>query len=165
MGPKRKDALVEAIEAKIRPDTKTLLDVGCGLAEIVDHFKSKLTTSGADVIDLLCKRDDVTKITGITSLNNWGDNSVDIVVCSDVLEHIEPEETLEALRELWRITKQTLVIHVAWHPSIWNGIELHINCKPGLEWRRLVKDVCSVEPEYSLPDHNKNLVALLVVSR
>ena len=143
MGKKRKAVVIAAVEAAIDANTQSMLDVGCGRGEVLDHFRGRLDGEGAEVVPDLCHPDppyhvwDIPR--GVVDLGHqFHDRSFNIVVCSDVLEHIEPEETEKALEELWRVTGQTLILHVAWFSHVYKGTELHINKRDLQEWGGLV---------------------------
>jgi SAM-dependent methyltransferase len=147
MGIPRKDRVLESI-GHWRSHTSTpipggtILDVGCGrgevLAEVASQFKEAV---GVELVPALCGNfHSYTVVNG--SLQELNLNQFDLVVCSDVLEHIEPDDTELALQNLWNHTRQMLVLHVAWFPHIWkleNGesIDLHINKRDVEEWSDL----------------------------
>lgn len=66
----------------------------------------------------------------------------DLVICTDVLEHIEPAHINAVIRDLRRVTKRKLLLVVATHPSIKtlaDGRNAHLLVKPGSWWREKIK--------------------------
>lgn len=147
----------------------SLLDVGCGRGEILrwaHESNDFYTVTGEEIVPDLCgvfagydvyQRETISK----------SDLGADIVVCSDVLEHIQPMETEAALRRLWESTFYTLIIHVAWFPTervMEDGTveQLHINCRNALDWVSLLAFVTGNKAECFEYDDQ---TALLIVNR
>ncbi len=123
-----------------------VLDAGCGGGR---HLCESFRTAGVDVAGVDLKWDDLCKARGYLNLmagetsGRWvvaqadvtklpfADGSFDIVVCSEVLEHIEDNRT--AVRELVRVLKPggDLVVTV---PRLWAGEDL-LGAFPGLSPR------------------------------
>lgn len=126
----------------------TMLDVGCGRGELLESVKKEVPTihkfRGREIVPDLCYEPTVTLIDSIASMPT--DEQFDIVTCADVLEHIPPQDTQEALRRLWECVSSgsgVLILNVAWFPHLWrmsDGTvkELHINCRSYDEWYGLV---------------------------
>lgn len=65
----------------------------------------------------------------------------DIVVCTDVMEHIEPECVLAVLDDLAALTKQVLLLNVATRPAgkfLPDGRNAHLIQEPAAWWLPLV---------------------------
>lgn len=62
----------------------------------------------------------------------------DIVVCTDVLEHIEPDRLEAVLDDLQRLTRRVLYVHVATvpaHKTLSDGRNAHLIVEPWSWWR------------------------------
>lgn len=132
----RLDAIIPGIIKLHRDyDLETALDVGAGRGEVV-HFINKFICEGhgSEVVPALLS--DNIKFSYIHDLK-FTDNKFDLVTCFDVLEHILPEDTEQAISELVRVCKQILFISVNNQPSKWHGPDLHINKRPYSDWRDL----------------------------
>ena len=68
------------------------------------------------------------------------DNEFDNVTFYDVMEHLPPEDSERACRELERVARQYVVLTVANFSHIHRGVEMHINIKPYEEWDRLFRE-------------------------
>ena len=66
------------------------------------------------------------------------DGAFDVVSCLDVLEHLDPPDTVAALKELRRVARRAVVVSAADYSAVWGGVELHVNARPYDEWRALV---------------------------
>jgi len=118
--------LADFICSKVEKTARTLIDVGAGNGLFLKFFKRKgFRVSGIELEQELVfqmKKDpqllkdhivqgDITKLKG--------DSSFEVVVASDVIEHIEDDE--KALRNLWTYVKKggQLVITVPAHPYLY----------------------------------------------
>ncbi len=98
-------------------DSVTILDVGCGdgaqMAAI--NFDKKYKVTGVDLYKPYLKK---AEKTGLYSTLTYGDvrklkykkNSFDIVFSSQVVEHLEKEESLQLIEEMERIAKKKVII-------------------------------------------------------
>jgi hypothetical protein len=129
----------------------TWLDVGCGKAETRDVARENgLQWEGAEVLETLAHPigpEDVELIWGVHDLSCYStvDNRFDLVTCLDVLEHILPEDTDAALRELWRVTDKVLLLSISWSEDDGGkqiGAKLHINIRSREAWVDLIEDAC-----------------------
>ena len=102
------------------PSCATLLDVGTGLGDIPCRARSVAKEKG---IDLMTIGLDASCILAIASRKSVGasvcadalrlpfaDNSVDIVMCSQVLHHFANGEALNLLREMNRVARRRVIV-------------------------------------------------------
>lgn len=117
---RRFNALLLREAKKIRPET--VVDVGCGegftLANLKLHKVGK-KIEGIEYMDeaiqigkklhpsITIKKGDIHKLP-------YADNSIDLVICSEVLEHLERPDL--AMKELVRVTKKYLILSVPNEP-------------------------------------------------
>lgn len=194
MGHPRKQKMLAAVQDAINDFRRspehmvrglTMADVGCGRGELLqearelDHFRY---TVGFEIVPELCGsfgswKDNVWNGYEVARIESIGKfprqqnkrtafGEFDIVTCSDVLEHILPEETESALQALWDMTSGTLILHVAWFSHRWcmpdgTSKELHINLRNAAEWSALVEKITGKRPAVDAD----STTALLVVSR
>ena len=134
MGKARRLAAYSAIDTL---DPGSLLDIGCGRGEILNYSRTMgfSPVRGVDVVPELFG-DDV----GFGEAHDlpFSDDEFDVVTCFDVLEHLLPEDTVDALGEISRVSKRAVVLCIANYPSFSNGHDLHINKRPYKEWDELI---------------------------
>ena len=97
----------------IPDDCKSLLEVGCGDGRILNQIKNNYKTIyGVDISKEGLKKVEVpTKLADVSQLP-FQDNSFDIVLCCEVLEHIPYETYQKSLEELERVAKKYILISV-----------------------------------------------------
>lgn len=125
---------------KLNPDS--IIDAGCGEGFTLSKLKKAgigKKLEGFDYLDtavkignnlypdLKLKQGDIYKIKA-------ADNSYDVVICSEVLEHLE--RPTEALKELIRVSKRYLVLSVPQEPLFMMG-----NLLRGKNIKRLGNDI------------------------
>lgn len=107
----------------------SILDVGCGEGFIAEEILKQLpgvSYTGIDMSEeaVACAKElnpEATITTGDVLDLKFDDESFDLVICSEVLEHVKPP--IAALSELRRVTKKYLVLSVPHEPLFW-GINL-----------------------------------------
>ena len=80
-----------------------ILDAGCGQGLLVEEFRKKgYDIQGIDAFysSELVRQDDILK-------NGFADNTFDVILCLDVIEHFEFSEQEKLVNELTRILKPT----------------------------------------------------------
>ncbi len=101
-------------------NTASLLDVGTGLADIPIRARLlarrhgvQLATFGVDEAASLAKLTSRSLdgcACGDARMLPFGDSSVDVVICSQVLHHFEDAELAVVLRELHRVARHAVVV-------------------------------------------------------
>lgn len=67
----------------------------------------------------------------------------DIVVCGDVMEHVEPEFTLHVLADLCRLATRAVFVVISCKPSkkkLADGRGAHIHVKPAAWWAAVLQE-------------------------
>lgn len=66
----------------------------------------------------------------------------DCTICTDVMEHVEPEDCDSTLTEIFNYTNKAVLFSIACNPA-WktfpDGRNLHVNCKPEEWWFATIK--------------------------
>lgn len=119
-------ACINHILANIEEEDESIIDVGCGrgyfVQQLINHFPAKRVI-GADLLPPLGIEGLEYIQTNIEKLP-LADKSVDVVVCSHVLEHVQNlEETIE---ELKRVAKKKIIITVPKQRYFYYTLDLHI---------------------------------------
>jgi SAM-dependent methyltransferase len=97
--------------AMIPEGCTSLLEVGCGSGHILNRVDLPLAF-GTDLVQrgLLRARRPVVR-SSILALP-FGEDSVDVVVCAETLEHLDPEQVPVAARELARVARKWVIVTV-----------------------------------------------------
>ena len=107
-------------------DGETLLDYGCGRGSLVEALRSQFPDAGQ-----FAEYDP-----GIPG-KDAKPSSADVVVCTDVAEHIEPEFIDAFIDDLARVTTKRLFLNVATRPAkktLPDGRNAHLTQKPWEWW-------------------------------
>ena len=108
----------------------TILDYGCG--------KNPLRIEGARLYDPAIK--------GIDS----PPEPADYVICTDVLEHVEPEYIDAVIADLRRVTRKSLFLTVCTRPAdkfLADGRNAHLIQKPASWWGEKVRKHFKIDPK------------------
>ena len=113
-----------------RTNSKSILDYGCGKGELIHVLKKQgFEVQGYD-----------------PAVEEWGNYpicKVDMVVCCDVLEHVEEEFVVATLDKLKELSRKAFFAVIALRPSnkvFSNGDNTHITLLSAEEWmERLFK--------------------------
>lgn len=147
MGPERHAEMVFFL-SRLLTFRKSYCDVGCGRGETLEYAKSlgvdawgyELHGVGLEGESTRClAMDDITSI-GAT------DKQFDVVSCLDVLEHLPEPKVQAALAELWRITRQTLLLSIAWFPHE----TFHLTIQPPEWWSARLAELGGVVQRYEM---------------
>lgn len=104
---------------------KTVLDVGCATcSDYPLHFKHGIKYMGRDITQQFIERAKrrfprVDVAYGDVLNLDFEDNSVDVVYCKDVLEHLPPETYKTAIKEMHRVSRKRVMLGFFLAP--WNG--------------------------------------------
>lgn len=106
---------------------KTVLDVGCGEGFTLEMLRTNGVGESLEGVDFLDRAIELGKKEhpklklkqGTIYDLDYKDNTFDLVICSEVLEHVEHPE--KALQELVRVTKKNLLLSVPNEPIFMLG--------------------------------------------
>ena len=107
------------ITAKIQEDHKRVLDIGCGNGELICNLAEKgHECIGLDISENIlkkfrarAKKNSIFQICGNAQQIPLRNSSVDIIICSEVLEHVIDYE--QVLKEIYRLLKTDGLILVS----------------------------------------------------
>lgn len=137
----------------LRPTS--MVDIGCGfnefIATIVPRLRSSLAGKDQFVgVDIACPGADV-----IAPAHNLPleDDTFDIAVSFDCMEHIPEEEILPALKEFKRVARRIyLKISLTESPTRIDGEPVHVCVRPPNWWLQTIKEVF---PNAVVRSHNR----------
>lgn len=131
---------------------ESVLEVGCAYGFLVKRLNdAEISTKGCDVSSFAYKMR-VTNDIQIASVLElpYKDKEFDLVVTIELLEHIKPVDTEQALRELARVSKRG-VFWIAYKEvdDLFQTKDItHINIQPYQWWVDKVKEICG--PDYKV---------------
>lgn len=130
------------LNQRLHEEDPTYGSSGAKIAKKVAMYCRDLNT--VDILDYGCGKKALERALGIQIQNydpcipglDEPPKPADIVVCGDVLEHIEPECLDEVLKDIHRVTKQVAILLIANRPalrSLPDGRNAHL-IQEGPEW-------------------------------
>ena len=104
--------LLADILSLIPQDTQSILDVGCGNGIITNCLPKNIYVIGLDSSEEALKT--VTRETKLGSITNlpFDDNSFDLVMASDVIEHLPDDIYQQSISELFRVSSKYVMVAV-----------------------------------------------------
>ena len=103
---------------------KTILDVGCGVGHVVamtrnDGYESHGVDISEGAVDYWVKAG-IGEFCKVAPAHNipFADNTFDVVMCTDVMEHIPEEGVLPTFKEIRRVGRHTFFFTIAIMPAI-----------------------------------------------
>lgn len=93
-------------------DVNSILDVGCGDGHITNFLPKNIKVVGMDISESALKHVNKEKVIGDITKMPFEDNSFDLVMANDILEHINDIDHQKALNELQRVAKKYILITV-----------------------------------------------------
>jgi ubiquinone/menaquinone biosynthesis C-methylase UbiE len=115
----KKDLFLDPIEKErvlninemIPKDVETVLDAGCGNGVIINNLpKIFKKTAGLDMSEESLKYVKAEKILASITSIPFADNSFDLLICSEVLEHLKDEDYFATVKELQRVAKKYIIL-------------------------------------------------------
>ena len=95
-------------------DISSLLEIGpgrCSFAKCINSTRPEISLTLLDIVDLTKKRlpENIKLLNGSVTELPFKDNEIDLVVATEVLEHIEISDFFLGLNEIKRVAKQYIV--------------------------------------------------------
>jgi|GEM_PF-2398249 len=112
----------EDITRFIPEDVKTILDVGCGSGYIINSLAEKYDCTGIDISETALTQVTVKKFIGSAEDLPFPDESFDLVMINDVLEHLPESVFTKTLAELRRVAKKYILITVPFMENLNAGM-------------------------------------------
>lgn len=116
-----------------RAEGHSVLDVGCGSGEGLKVLASRATYALGIDLDERLQRPDVN--VEITSVADMPDKSFDVVVCLDVIEHVEQDRAF--LAELFRVARREVFVSTPNYAMSFNRNPYHVREYTPREFGRL----------------------------
>ena len=114
--------VLEDITRFMPGDVKTILDVGCGSGFVINSLSAKYDCTGLDISETALEQVKVKKIVGSADALPFPDNSFDLLMINDVLEHLPEPVFRKTLSELRRVTKKYILVTVPFMENLNAGM-------------------------------------------
>lgn len=131
------------------------IDLGCGRASLSSYFKSY---TGVDISDYIIEKNKKNKEGSYycTSLDNLEciQNSYDIAICSDVMEHIPSDQLYSVLSSIAKLNVQVFYFVISTRKSVildQYKNNLHLSIFPANIWRDKINMFFTIDNEEILP--------------
>lgn len=151
-------SLAKIINKKLKP--KSVLDVGCGYGFIPQYFnKNNVKSEGIDIskfateklnLDYIIKAD-------ILDLNTiYKKNEFEIVICSEVLEHLPSENINQAINNLSFVSTKYIFLIITTSDIVLDNIDpYHISMYDKNFWEKKIKE-CNLNIDQNLTRYFNN---------
>ena len=105
---------IELTVSQVPPGTKRILDVGCGDGRLSQAIREKhdCFLVGFDLSTTALQRLQGPKVCGSAAQMPFRDRSFDLLVCTEMMEHLPPEIYPQVLKEFARVAGQSILITV-----------------------------------------------------
>jgi SAM-dependent methyltransferase len=126
LGSQRKEVSVSQDElerigltrAMIPNNVQSILDVGCGDGRILEELSPKYKAVGIDYAFSSVRQVNRGAVQGSSSQLPFSDRSFDLVLCCEVLEHLDQQLFLATITELIRVTRRYVLISVPYKENL-----------------------------------------------
>jgi hypothetical protein len=115
--------------------SKTLLDYGCGKA---DHYRLYKINRHFGIADQNTYFYDI----GVPEYEILPEGKFDLVICTDVLEHVPEDNVADTLAEIFEKAVKAVFMVIYCAPAkknLPNGMNAHVTVKPPSWWKEQIK--------------------------
>lgn len=98
--------------ATIPEGVRSILDIGCGNGRLSNRLAGRYEVIGLDISRTALSRASVQKVVGSSAQLPLHDGSVDLVLCTDLLEHLPERALRETVREMARVSGRYVLVGV-----------------------------------------------------
>jgi ubiquinone/menaquinone biosynthesis C-methylase UbiE len=105
-------AKINKIRETIPKDIRSIVDIGCGNGVITNELAKYYDIVGIDRSELSLRQVKTKKIQASSDYLSLSDNTFDLVLCSEVLEHLEDDLFSRTVDELKRVSHKYIFITV-----------------------------------------------------
>jgi len=126
LGEQRKSATIsqdeleriEITKGLVPVGVKSVLDVGCGDGRIIESLASSYRTIGVDYAFSSIVHLKTSGVQGSSAALPFQDKSFDLILCCEVLEHLDERLFLETVNELRRVSRRYILISVPYKENL-----------------------------------------------
>jgi len=142
----------------LKYNCNTILDYGCGQGKLGNAIRESCIEN-VTVVDY------DPAIEGKNSIEKYA--TFDLVVCTDVLEHIEPDRLAVVIDHIFKLSKKLVFLVIATRPSnkfFHDGRNVHLTIQPDNWWLERLLHPCFEDleaPKSPLTQKSRELVVLM----
>jgi len=100
------------LEEMVPADVESILDVGCGDGAVTDHLAQRWSVTGLDSSPTALEHVQTDAVLGSATQLPFADQSFDLVLSSEMLEHMPTDDYHRAISEMARVSRRYLLISV-----------------------------------------------------
>ncbi len=151
-------------------NVNSVLDIGCGIGAGVAMCRNAgLDAYGTDIADAVVKywkQANIDKFCHVCPADRlpFSDNEFDVVVCTEMLEHVPEEGILDTLKEIYRVGKSDFILTIgiqrAKCPFPHNGQEPHITVKEPEWWTERLHKAEFKDIYVSMSTHQTSILVI-----
>lgn len=97
---------------------RKVLDVGCGSGTSSNWLPHTVDVTGVDFSTEALRHYGRRKVVGSVDNLPFPEGEFDLVICSDILEHLRPKSLHDAVREIRRITRKYILVVSPWDEPV-----------------------------------------------
>lgn len=117
--PERSQKRLEWIASQVPADSRTVLDVGSGPGFLTKLLVARgFRVTSMDIVLESLRRFTGSRAQADASRLPFADRSFDVVLCSEVVEHLRDAEREAAFREMWRVSRRYVMITVPYREPL-----------------------------------------------
>ena len=109
------------LTALLPEDVSNILDVGCGNGYIANALAGRYSVVGVDISTAALRHLKVPGCLASVAQLPCADHAFDLVIASEVIEHLPPDEFDAALREIERVSKRYIITSVPFAEDLTTG--------------------------------------------
>jgi hypothetical protein len=123
---------------------KSLLDYGCGKALLYHNNLSIENKRFNNICDFWQIQDYALYDPAVEKYSKHPEEKKDIVICTDVIEHLNPQDTKLVLEDIFNHAEKHVFISIDINPAskfFENGENIHTCLKSKEEWEKIFRDL------------------------
>jgi len=115
----REQARIKGVLKLLPPKVKSILDVGCGDGRITNRLAGKYPrVVGLDISEAALQHVKTEKVKASAESLPFSDRSFDLILATELLEHLPKAIYYKAIAEMKRVAKEWIVISVPWKEQL-----------------------------------------------
>ena len=143
-GKSLKDYIIAIKQLIDKYNCKSIIDFGCGKAKLYNEKIFVNNTSYKNVLDYWKVKDYILYDPAYYKYEQYPDRKKDCVICTDVIEHIPPQDVSQLIKEIFSLANKAVFINIAGYKAIKSlpdGRNVHLSIKSSKEWENIIAKI------------------------